>query len=218
MSFDRLTFDPFTNHKDLVGINRLRGYGGSRQCPSLAADQGFTWYKRDPIGKRFLDMGCGDSRDWIHARDKGYDSWRVDLFPPRIDRSDCETAYNPNFYRRDITQRLPFASGSFNLIICQAVIDLVRPDERILVYREAKRLLAPDGIFIVIAQKLKLGWGITDAVELETLRTLFPTVKGYTGLYRCHQIRQMSGSRPDPSYVGGFTYDELQSEAKCGLL
>jgi len=127
----------------------------------------------------------------------------------------CRRCHNQNFYRRDITQRLPFASGSFNLIICQAVIDLVQPDERILVYQEAKRLLAPDGIFIVMAQKLKLGWGITDRDEVTTLRTLFPTVQSYCNLYRCHQIKQIPSAREDASYVGGYTYDEIQGEQQC---
>jgi len=200
MSFNRKTFDPFNDYHDRSYLNVLRGYGASRQPASSAMDQALRWHKRNK-GQvtRFLDLGCGDSRDWLWAERDGYIASRVDLFPPDINFDPSRRDLN-NFWQADIVERLPFAGGSFGIIICQAVIDLVEPESRIRVYEQAKCLLQPDGIFVCFAQPLAKGWGITPKDELATLRALFPTVVGYSNHWRCHMIPQSRYIQPDGTY------------------
>lgn len=200
MTFNRHTFDPLHNSGDMAYLNVLRSYGGSRHTPSSAMDQALVWHRHNKgQTTRFLDLGCGDSRDWLHARDNNYMPHRVDLFPPRIDLDQTDR-YNQAFWQRDIVEQLPFAEGSFGIIICQAVIDLVEPEARIAVYEQAHRLLQPDGIFVCMPQSLAKGWGIEPKTEIASLRELFPSVVAYGNIWRCHMIPQSRYIQPDGTY------------------
>jgi SAM-dependent methyltransferase len=199
--FDRKTFDPLNNGEDLRILNTLRGFGASRRIPSSAAEQAITWAKASHLKARTaLDLGCGDSRDCLHFSQAGIATvHRMDLFPPHIylDQSNRNWA---NFIQGDIADKLPFADQSIDLIICQAVIDLIEPDARNGLYQEIRRILAPSGLFICYAQELSAGWGFTPKIEVAKLRALFPSVVAYGNIWRCHTIPQARYIQADGTY------------------
>lgn len=203
MPFDRKTFDPLNNSDDMQTVNRLRALGRFRRQPSSGATQGFRWFTRNtPKNARpiFLDLGCGDSPDYLHAKKRGFKVHRMDLIRPWIFVENPRAEKMEHFILGDIAERLPFEAKSIDLIICQAVIDLIEPNARIGFYQEVRRILKPQGLFICYAQTLAAGWGFVPADEIANLRTLFPSVVACDKIWRCHTVPQSRYVQKDGTY------------------
>ncbi len=109
-----------------------------------------------------LDLGCGDSRDRFIAAKRGIVAFGVDLFPP-LQRS------RERFVCAD-ARRLPFASESAEAVICQAMIALIPPDDRVALYAEVARVLKPGGWFSISIYSLTDGWTVKREEESERIR------------------------------------------------
>lgn len=98
-------------------------------------------------GTRLLDLGChGGYLTAFLARITNAETIGVDISAPAIFYA---TAHYPQirFFQGDIQKPLPFSDASFDFITIFDVLEHV-PDPR-AVLREAYRLLAPNGSFIV---------------------------------------------------------------------
>lgn len=189
--FDRKKFNPETNDSDLNTLYKLRNKGWTRRVAfRQAKDNNFKdypypnkyhrlqstsmWYLRtitepyDGIkasykNKVFCDFGCGQSPDGMIAIDLGFKkSILIDLF--RV-RENWEKGIE--FVKGDICEKLPIKEQSIDYAICQAVIDLIRPEERKLFYKNAFKLLKPGGYLAVYIINLKVGYGFNILREAE---------------------------------------------------
>ena len=102
-----------------------------------------------PAGSRGLDAGCGaGARDVFHYWQKGYDIHGVDA----VDENILEARrLHPEIAGRvsvaDLRQPLDYPDGSFDFILCNAVIQHVAPDIALgITLPEFARLLNPGGV------------------------------------------------------------------------
>jgi len=100
-------------------------------------------------GERVLDVGCGAGTDsLVAAQMVGPDGHvtGIDMTPEMLEKARGAAeelgAHNVDFVEGEI-ERLPFAEGSFDVIISNGVIDLV-PDKD-AVFSEIFRVLTPGG-------------------------------------------------------------------------
>lgn len=153
-------------------LKRLRSVGANRNDPSTA----YAALKgRLSRGSILLDVGCGDSKDRFVAGQRGVIAYGVDLFLP-IKRS------TNGFVQAD-ARRLPFESGTFDAVICQALVALIPPDDRHGLYVEIARVLKPKGLFSIVACPLTDGWRVRSDEELQRILAA-DFVRIISGLYR----------------------------------
>lgn len=105
----------------------------------------------------------------------------------------------------DLAEPLPFADGSFDLVVCNAVIEHLHGIHR-TVFLEAARVLAPGGHFVFttpnIASLLKRVRMIVGRSPLWDLRDYFDSGLGFTGHVReftvkeCREMYAWSGFTP----------------------
>jgi SAM-dependent methyltransferase len=173
--FNRKTFDPINNPVDLKTLNILRTYGRSRQSPSKA----LTWVALPSKGT-FLDIGCGDSRDWGYAKRAGMTALRTDLFPPRVDLPQHGRIWE-GFHPGDAAEALPFANESIDVAVSQAMLDLIEPFAREAFFQEVNRVLKSGGVFSCFIQWLQSGWGFDLAEEQERAIKVFGKIQKQSG-------------------------------------
>lgn len=159
-----------------TNLKRLRGVGMGRREPSKAYQQLKGKVSR---GHVLLDIGCGDSNDRIIAASRGVTAYGIDLFVP-IKRS-------PKGFVRADARRLPFASGTVDAVICQALIALVPPDDRYGFYVEVARVLKAGGLFSIWVCSLVDGWRVTSAEETQRILAAdFKPIR--SGLYQRKEL------------------------------
>ena len=111
---------------------------------------------------KIIDAGCGDSPDCEIALHMGAQrAVGLDLLPCEKDKKE--------FIQTDIVEKWPFREGSFDIVLSQAVIDLIDPVSRISFYSEAYRALRKGGIFAILMQKLSQGWGFHRDTEIQKI-------------------------------------------------
>jgi arsenite methyltransferase len=100
-------------------------------------------------GERVLDVGCGAGTDTLVAAQMVGPDGRVtgvDMTPQMLSRARAAAAEmgagNVDFVEGDV-EKLPFAAGSFDVVISNGVIDLI-PDKD-AVFSEIFRVLRPGG-------------------------------------------------------------------------
>jgi SAM-dependent methyltransferase len=98
-------------------------------------------------GARVLDYGCGDGTVVRRLREAGYDAYGVDIRWDGADYGDLEAADLGRagylrYYREG--GPLPFADGSFELVVSDQVLEHVVPLEAAV--REVERVTAPGGV------------------------------------------------------------------------
>ena len=96
---------------------------------------------------RMLDVGCGDGIVTKRLRAAFPDAavWAVDLDSVRLVRAKAYCA-DVAFCHGDVA-RLPFVTGSFEVVLCHHVVEHVPDDIGVLV--ECRRVLVPGGLLIV---------------------------------------------------------------------
>jgi len=182
--FNRKTFNP-ENAIDRRSLDTLRTQGRSRayNYENYHGRPSGKHYADDPVrccgstalrnlnltraehGDRFLDLGCGDSPDALIAKKLGYSVFAFDLFPSQLPATV--------FIQRDIIEDWPESEeGQIAVVSCQAMIDLVAPDEREHLYRNVFKALRPDGLFSLYGVNLHCGHGYNNHVEIKRVRTV----------------------------------------------
>lgn len=179
--FDRKTFNP-DDPVDKRSLDTLRTQGRSRfyafntyrsdrhdlsshyRCCGSTALRNLR-LTRAKRGDMFLDLGCGDSPDSLIAKKLGYSVMAFDLFDSQLP--------SHVFIKRDIVEDWPESqNGTFAVINCQAMIDLVAPDERERLYRNVFNGLRPSGLFSLYGVNLHCGYGFNSHVEIQRVRNV----------------------------------------------
>ena len=107
-----------------------------------------------PKGIRALDVGCGDAGVPIAIAEAGAASVagiepdRASLERGRIRAEEHGVAAD---LRHGFAEKLPFADGSFDLVVLDNVLEHVRDRPRTLA--EARRVLAPQGLLYMVTPK-----------------------------------------------------------------
>jgi len=106
----------------------------------------YDWLRRNATGKRILDFGCGSG---THSTELAHFAGHVtgiDMTPAMLNKARAAAtqmgATNVEFVESEAEQ-LPFADGSFDVVVSNGVIDLI-PDKD-AVFAELYRVLAPGG-------------------------------------------------------------------------
>jgi len=92
---------------------------------------------------RVLDIGCGIGTYVKKLRDLAERAYGIDVDPARVRRSGTGSLAVA------VSERLPFASGSLDMVLLNEVIEHVRDDRETL--REACRVLKPGGHIVIYA-------------------------------------------------------------------
>lgn len=179
--FDRKTFNP-SNSVDRRSLDTLRTQGRTRlygfqnwhqtsskhfaddpiRCCGSSALK-YLHLSRAKRGDVFLDLGCGDSPDSLIAKKYGYSALAFDLFDSQLPSSV--------FIKHDIVEDWPKSQeGKIAIVSCQAMIDLVHPDEREQLYLNVFKGLRPDGLFSLYGVNLHCGHGFNAHVEIQRIR------------------------------------------------
>lgn len=111
----------------------------------------------------FLDLGCGDSADAAIARELGFKAVGLDLFEPspyEVHPSDVAP-----FILADVADAIPFRDGSVDIVVSQAMVDLIEPEARPRFYSEVYRVLKVGGLFALNPVHLVNGYGVVRADE-----------------------------------------------------
>lgn len=182
--FDRKTFDPDAQWREL---GTLRNQGHTRAvkfdnlksllAPTDLVEQcGSTALKQLALqpameAPKFVDAGCGLSPDAALAQLLGYESIGVDLFPP-----------SKAIRQADVVESLSFDDDSIAVVVSQAVIDLIEPENRMRFYTNVAKALLLNGLFSQYGCALFHGYGFSNATEVARLREL--------NLFRAVDIRE----------------------------
>lgn len=156
----------------------------------------------------FVDAGCGYSADALIASAAGYaKGYKIDLFPLKgwneyleRDMRQAEKERNIRFIQGDICERQNIPDNSVDLICCNAMIDLVPQEDRVLFYKEAYRMLKPGGQLSICVVRLVNGhW--TDIFEERD---------------RCTMPGWGVGFKLERNYSGGFIMEKPKATGLSG--
>lgn len=143
-----------------------------------------------PHGSRVLDLPCGWGRHTVLLAEGGLDAWGADLSFDLLKRArEREGGAELPLVAADLRE-LPFASESFEAVLnVYTSLGLFLEDEQDLrALREARRLLAPGGVFLlesmhrdeIIGQYAERDeWELPDGTEVR-VRRRFDSVSGIT--------------------------------------
>jgi len=115
----------------------------------LTEEKNIRLMLKDVKNKKILDLGCGTGRHSIFMAKKGASVVGVDFSEAmlKIAKSRARTPKSKiEFKKADITRKLPFESGTFDIVICSLVLNHIK--NLLPIFKEASRILKPDGIFI----------------------------------------------------------------------
>ncbi len=104
--------------------------------------------------KVVLDLGCGSGYGTERISNVARTTYGVDISQEAVDYArDKYRKDNLHFQKVDIDEHLPFADNTFDVVLSFQVIEHVQDDEAYV--RQANRVLAPNGVFVVITPDRK---------------------------------------------------------------
>ncbi len=105
--------------------------------------------------KIILDFGCGSGASSAilgklgGGKIVGIDTQKGSIEIARLRARDYSLSDKIDFLCLRETQRLPFKDGSFEIVLCNGVIEHIPPRERSIYIKELWRVLTPGGYFLV---------------------------------------------------------------------
>jgi SAM-dependent methyltransferase len=102
---------------------------------------------------RVLDAGCGSGRNSYYLLTQGVDVFGVDSNPSAVAglrelAAENGRAADEEHFRVEPLEALTFESGTFDVVICSAVLHFARDDNHFnAMMRELWRVLRPGGLF-----------------------------------------------------------------------
>ena len=104
-------------------------------------------------GQEVLEFGCNIGATSIVLSHNGARVTAVDVSPSCLETARLNAKrYGIDGIRFQLVhegQRLPFADAAFDVVICNSVLEYVRPELLPCVQRELNRVLKPDGLLLV---------------------------------------------------------------------
>ncbi|MGA9351313.1 MAG: methyltransferase domain-containing protein [Anaerolineae bacterium] len=111
-----------------------------------------TSYRRRD-NERVLDIGCGTGNYALALAEVGFDVVGIDFALGMLKKASTKAARLPQasvtFEQADFNRDLRFPAKSFDHVICIHALQCVASPPRFL--REIRRVLKPDGLFLVMA-------------------------------------------------------------------
>ncbi len=158
-------------------------------------------------GNRGLDAGCGaGARDVFHLWSQGYDVVGFDAIEENIQVAhQLHPEIAARVFVASLAEVLPFDDGSFDFVMCNAVIQHIEPEVvRTVVLSELARVLRPDGVLQLM---FKNGEGVLTIFDkdygVERNFQLFDGAELLALLER-QGMKLIHSDRPDQ--LGGFWY------------
>jgi SAM-dependent methyltransferase len=139
-------------------LERLRMTGKRRGLDGNPSRSLLPLLDELPDDALIVDVGCGDSGDRTIAEQLGLIAFGVDLFPP------FGKHLHEKFVRAD-GLAMPFATASIDGVVLHAVVSLVKPAKRPILYTEIARVLKPSGLLSLALYDLSDGWPVTVSAE-----------------------------------------------------
>jgi len=174
--------------------------------PKLTSDLDLIEHLKTLVpGKRGLDAGCGaGARDVYILWSDGYDIFGIDAVKENIDTA---IRLHPEIADRlsvtDLRGELPFPTSSFHFVMCNAVIQHIKPEiVKIVTLPELCRMLKQDGVLQLM---FKNGSGML---------TLFDKDYGTERAFQLYDERELLGVLEDL----GMELVENESEDQLGGL
>jgi ubiquinone/menaquinone biosynthesis C-methylase UbiE len=156
--------------------------------------------------QKVLDLGCGLGKTLSKLSGKGLSLHGVDISPKMLEVAKRQVP-DGVFIQHDITQRLPFADGSFNLIYC-AGNTLGNIKNRSAILSEVWRLLDAKGVALI---------GVYDGDHLtfELVSEYYARLHSYYGPYFPFEVQEFSKKTNTITYnetlfSHWFTHKELK--------
>ncbi|MDX2138255.1 MAG: methyltransferase domain-containing protein [Chloroflexota bacterium] len=106
-------------------------------------------------GMRILDVGCGRGEILRHAAQLGADAWGIDYAEVAVNMSHQvienvnDVAPGATYVYQADAKHLPFPTGAFDRVLMFDVVEHLHPWELHEALLEVRRVLKPDGRFIV---------------------------------------------------------------------
>jgi malonyl-CoA O-methyltransferase len=102
----------------------------------------------DVRGLRVLDVGCGTGRHAVRLAAAGANVDAIDFSPAMLEQARQKPgAQRVTFHVHDLAKPLPFASGSFDRVVCGLVVDHIADLEGL--FREMRRVCNGAGVVVV---------------------------------------------------------------------
>ncbi|HKP76910.1 MAG TPA: class I SAM-dependent methyltransferase [Longimicrobiaceae bacterium] len=120
--------------------------------------------------RRVLDAGCGGGRNLVYLLARGFECYGIDRVAASVERVRALAARlapatpRENFVAGEL-DRLPWADGSMDVVICSAVLHFAADEAHFgRMVGELGRVLAPDGLFFArLASNIGMEAGIGPA-------------------------------------------------------
>jgi SAM-dependent methyltransferase len=154
----------------------------------------------DLLGRRVLDVGCGTGALALSLAERGARIWGIDSSAEMLAQARARATRGGVAFKLGTAENLPFKDGWFERLVYRLVVHLV---ERPLAFREAARVLAPDGRAVVATfapEHFEWYW-LTDCFPAvrEIDRSRFPSPESLTREFtgagfdrvRAHRLAQL---------------------------
>jgi len=103
---------------------------------------------RQAGARTILELGCGTGNDAARLADAGYSVTAVDLSSEAVGRARARYGSVARFVIADMTQRLPFPSGSFDAVMSNVAMHMFPDAVTRAVFAEVGRVVRPGGLFL----------------------------------------------------------------------
>ncbi len=98
--------------------------------------------------RTILELGCGTGNDAARLAGEGYSVTAIDLSGEAIGQAQAKFGSLARFLVADMTQRLPFADGSFDAVMSNVAMHMFPDAVTRAVFAQVGRLVRADGLFV----------------------------------------------------------------------
>ena len=98
--------------------------------------------------RTILELGCGTGNDAARLAGEGYAVTAIDLSGEAIGQAKAKFGSLARFLVADMTQRLPFADGSFDAVMSNVAMHMFPDAVTRAVFAQVGRLVRADGLFV----------------------------------------------------------------------